>query len=110
MYLNDAELHALLKKEVKRCVQWLLNSQNADGSWGKLRSSDQQRSPRCLSVLTWYYRNCEKDPAIPPAVEKYCKYLLDPENSKAYGVNELVKTTGFVGLAVAELLKPGSTF
>ncbi len=110
MYLKDSELHALMKKEVKPCVQWLLGLQNADGSWGKLRSSDQQRSPRCLSVLTWYYRNCEQDPAIPPAVRKYCKYLLNPENSKAYGVKELVKTSGFVGLAVAELLMPGSTF
>ena len=31
-------------------------------------------------------------------------------DSKAYGVKLLVKTTGFVGLAIAELLAPGSTF
>ena len=109
-HLKDPELHAFLKKEIRPCVQWLLTIQNPDGSWGKLRSSDQQRSPRCLSVLTWYYRNCEQDPAIATAVQKYCKFLLKPENSKAYGVKELVKTTGFVGLAVAELLAPGSTF
>jgi len=110
MYLKDPEMHELLRKEVKPCVQWLLSLQNPDGSWGKLRSPDQQRSPRCLSVLTWYYRTFEQDPATAAAVQKYCKYLLNVENSKAYGVKLLVRTTGFVGLAVAELLAPGSTF
>ncbi len=109
-YLKDTDLHEWLGKEMKLSVQWLLDLQNKDGSWGKLRSSDQQRSPRCVSVLTWYYRTFDPDPAIARAVRKYCEFLLDPVNSKAYGVKELVKTTGFVGLAVAELLAPGSTF
>ncbi len=37
-------------------------------------------------------------------------FLLDPETSAAYGVKELVRTSGFVGLALADLLQPDCTF
>ena len=110
VHLEDSRLRALLHAEFKPTVQWLLAGQNADGSWGKLRSADQRRSPRVLTLLTWYYRQVDRDPNVAAAVRKYCRYLLDPANSKAYGVKDLVRTTGFVGLAVAEVVAPGSTF
>jgi hypothetical protein len=43
-------------------------------------------------------------------VRKYCRFLLNPENSKKYGVKELIRTTGFVGLAVADVIQAGSIF
>ncbi len=109
-HLDDPELKALLRKGLEPTVAWLLRRQNADGSWGKLRSADQQRSPRSLTLLTWWYRDVDPTEAVAQSVHRYCSYLLKPANSTAYGVKQLVRTTGFVGLAVAEVLKPGCTF
>ena len=44
------------------------------------------------------------------AVRKYFRYLLVPENAKAYGIKDLVRTSGFAGLAAAEVIRPGVTF
>lgn len=108
--IKDREVRELLHRGLKPSVQWLLAGQNVDGSWGKLRSADQQRSPRVLTLLTWYYRNVEPDPKVAESVRRYCRFLLDPANSRAYGVKELVRTTGFVALAIQEVIAPGSTF
>jgi hypothetical protein len=60
--------------------------------------------------LAWYYRAAEPDPRIAGAVTKYCHFLLLPANTKAYGVKQLVRTSGFVGLTVADLIEPRVTF
>ena len=99
-----------LGRGLKPTVQWLLTTQNPDGSWGQAQSADQQRSPSVVSLLAWSWRNVEADPKIAQSVQKYCRFLLDPTNSEQYGVKQLVRTTGFVGLTVSELLAPGSTF
>lgn len=44
------------------------------------------------------------------AVNRYCGFLLDPEKAKTYGIKKLVRTTGFAGLTVGEVLQPGSTY
>ncbi len=110
MYLKDPGLQDLLRKKLKPTVRWFLAGQNADGSWGKLRSADQQRSPRSLTLLSWFYRHVDPSPEAAESVRKYCRFLLNPENSKAYGVKTLVRTSGFVGLAVAEIVSDRSTF
>lgn len=51
-YHSDAR--AELAKGFERTVQYLVATQLADGSWGKLRSADQQRSPRVLTLLSWW--------------------------------------------------------
>ncbi len=110
MYLKDPAIRSLLRKELTPTIRWFLAGQNPDGSWGKLRSADQQRSPRAVTLLAWYYRQVDPDPKVAESVQRYCRFLLDPKNSKAYGVKELLRTSGFVGLTVAEILAPGSTF
>jgi hypothetical protein len=110
MHFKDQEVRALLQRELRPTIQWLIAGQNPDGSWGKMRSPDQQRSPRAVSLLAWYYRTVEREPKVAEAVQRYCRFLLDPANSKAYGVKDLVRTTGFVGLTVAEIISPGSSF
>ena len=75
-----------------------------------MQSADQQRSPRAVSLLAWYYRNVEREPRVKDAILNYCLFLLDPEKSSAYGIKKLVRTTGFAGLTVAEILQPGSTY
>lgn len=108
--ITDEAFRAALLRDIAPSIEWLLRTQNRDGSWGELRSQDQQRSPGVVTLLAWYYRSGNPDPRIVKAVRQYCRFLLNPENSKAYGVKELVRTTGFVGLVVADLLKPGVTF
>jgi len=110
MYVNDAELKAMLRDRLRPTVRWFLGRQNPDGSWGKLRSADQQRSPRAVTLLTWYCRHVQPDPKVLESIRAYCRFLLNPSNSWAYGVKQLVRTSGFVGLAVAEILSDGSTF
>jgi hypothetical protein len=109
-HLDDAATRARIAREVKPCVEWLLRTQNADGSWGEARSQDQQRSPGVVTLLAWYYRTVGADPRIARAVHRYCRFLLNPGNSKQYGVKTLVRTTGFVGLVVADLIAPLITF
>jgi hypothetical protein len=109
-HISDRRLRSQILGGVRPCIEWLLQAQGADGLWGKAKSFDQQRSPGVISLLAWYHRTVDPDPRISQAVRRYFQCLLDPANSRRYGVKELVRTTGFVGLAVAELLEPGVTF
>ncbi len=99
-----------IARGVKPTIEWLIKTQNADGTWGATRSDDQQRSAGVLSLLNWYYTSVERDERVRNAADKYIAFLLDPANSQTHGVKELVRTTGFVGLAIAEVLRPGITF
>jgi hypothetical protein len=110
LYLNDAALRREIAETLKASVEWLLRTQNENGTWGKMKSADQQRSPGCVTLLVWYDRNVEADPRIAVAVRKYCQFLLVPANRQIYGCKELLRTTGFIGLVLANLLKPNVTF
>ena len=106
----------------------LVHNQSTDGSWGKFgkgqegvagaevlrsgfsASGDAQRSPRALSLLQWCYSNLEARSDTKAAITKYINFLLVGGGSAAFGVNELALPTGFVGLAVADLIHPWSTF
>jgi hypothetical protein len=106
----DRPLRDLIAREAAPTVAYVVRDQNADGSWGALRSDDQERSPGVVSLLNWYYHNVEPDPDVAAAVRRYCEYLLVDANSEACGVRILLVATGFVGLAVAEVIDPGITF
>lgn len=123
----DCGLHYSALKDklmsLKSTVAWLVANQNADGSWGKwdlegtssfTPSGDAQRSPRALSLLQWYIATYGADSTVTTAIKKFVDFLLNPEKTKAFGVNTNssggVLVTGFVGLAVADLLQPWVTF
>jgi hypothetical protein len=108
--VDDKVARAGLERGVKPSIDWLVKTQNPDGTWGEKRSDDQQRSAGALSLLNWYYLKADRDDRVRAAVDKYIGFLLDPANSRMHGVKELVRTTGFVGLAIAEVLRPGITF
>ncbi len=110
LLLEDEALRQNLRRQLEPSVHWMISGQNPDGSWGALRSADQQRSPRALTLLTWACPWTAQREAAAKAVNAYCEFLLNPENSAAYGVKELVRTSGFVGLALADLLQPNCTF
>jgi hypothetical protein len=103
-------------------VQYLLATQGDDGAWGALRGADQQRSPRVLTLLSWWLRAERRagrtDAKVQAAVDKYLGFLWQdsrwPKQSD-YGVGGfspkvLLHTTSFVGLAVADTLSYGVTF
>ncbi|AQQ70545.1 hypothetical protein SMSP2_00897 [Limihaloglobus sulfuriphilus] len=108
-FMNDIE-RAEFAKDIRPTIDWILRNQNDDGTWGQLRSPDQQRSPGVVSLLNWYYVHIQQDADVKEAVKRFFAYMLVPENSEAYGIKELVRTTGFLGLTVSEILKPDSTF
>eukprot|EP00035_Acanthoeca_spectabilis_P024329 m.453364 g.453364 ORF g.453364 m.453364 type:complete len:416 (-) comp20483_c0_seq1:130-1377(-) len=113
---------------LKSTVEWLVANQNPDGSWGKWSnltvgedqgvrfspSGDAQRSPRALSLIQWYLATYGPDPSIEESIHKFVAFLLDDAKAKAFGVNTNstagVLVTGFVGLAVADLIQPWVTF
>lgn len=107
--LKDEALNREMAPEIQPVIEWLLRHQNPDGTWGKLRSQDQQRSPGVVTLLAWHHRAVRRDDRVQAAIQRYTRYLLNPENSRAYGIKELVRTSGFVGLVFADLIRPGIT-
>ena len=97
----------------KPTVDFLLKEQNNEGFWGVLGSGDLMRSPRCLTLLSWWVKTVDtssyRDTPVHDAIDKYLVYLMkkvDPE----YGLKLNTITTGMVGLAVSDALSFGSTF
>lgn len=106
---------------LRATCDWLVSNQSADGSWGKFgpsnhllqftASGDTQRSPRVLSLLQWcVQRLSPPDHAHARAAARFVDFLLQPKNSAAFGVNNQSLPTGFVGLAIADYIRPWSTF
>lgn len=127
------ERHAELSTTLKKTVYFLVHNQSADGSWGRWDqpggtedarsdnlsglqfspSGDAQRSPRALSLLQWYYMHVSADKEVGTAIQKYATFLANKANQAQYGIGAptwLALPAGFVGLAVADLLQPWSTF
>ena len=107
---DDGDFKKEIVSSMNRSIQWLLNSQNKYGTWGNLRSEDQQRSQGVLNLLVWYYNQVSPNPNVQKSIRENCLYFLNDENSKKFGVKELPITTGFVGLGIAEVIEPGITY
>lgn len=71
-YSPDAR--AELAKGFESTVNYLVDTQLKDGSWGALRSADQQRSPRVLTLLSWWLqvqaRAGRTDAKVSAAIDK----------------------------------------
>lgn len=87
--------------------EYLLRTQNADGSWGRAQSPDQMRSPRVVSLLQWC-NTIQPSSKLNKAIDRYFEYLF--AHGKEYGLKNLTITSGFVGLALADHLQWGITF
>lgn len=99
-----------IETRIPNSIEWCVDEQNRDGTWGKLRSEDQQRSQGIINLLVWYYEDVRRQSDVLNAIRKNYRYFSDPDNSQEFGVTELPVTTGFVGLAIAEMLEPGITY
>jgi len=116
-------LPALAAEWARQCTPlaaYLVRSQHPDGYWGlntTVDTPDLRRGPRVVTFLQWYYTHVQ-DAAVAGAINKYAQFLIsDP---LWYGVatdsKDIVQdvgpglVTGFVSLAVADLLAWPSTF
>jgi hypothetical protein len=113
MYINIANKNDELKNQWKLTVDYLLRTQNPEGYWGKLESGDLMRSPRCLTLLSWWLKvvNTQKyqDKPVEEAVERYLNYLIN-HGEHEYGLLHNTITTGMVGIALADAIEFGISF
>jgi len=93
---------AEMRRKFKPVIEFVLRTQNADGSWGNtqpmLRSAanrspwnkrpfpDRRRSAGAVNVLTWWYNHVEKDPRALAAVRKFDRYITNPANAADFGM------------------------
>jgi hypothetical protein len=118
-------VHAHLVAKLNATVRFLVKNQSKDGTWGAWQGNsvpgrfdpigDAQRSPRVLSLLQWWHQQVDADPTVEAAITRYTDFLTTPANHAPYGLGGptarwLALPTGFVGLAIADLLQPWSTF
>ncbi len=118
-YCRKGEWRKEIRRKIKPHIDYVLKTQNPDGTWSVPGPWDQKRSPGIINFLIWYYRHVEKDPRIPAATEKFEAFLLVPENAKRFGLlnegaipeskNQIAHdcVTGLTGRALADMLKPG---
>ena len=98
-----------------RMVEYLLENQQPNGELMNPATSskgEQQRSPRAVSLLQWYDERTPSDKRAGDAIQKYIGFLQssDAFDPDGYGINSYALVTGFVGLAVADLIQPWITF
>ena len=81
-------------------------------------SGDALRSPRALTLLQWYAARVDSgDAKVSRAISRFVDFILDPAKAAAFGVMQDAAptkggalVTGFVGLALADLVAPWVTF
>ncbi len=119
LYSNQPAQRTELDADVAPHIEWLLRTQNPDGSWAVKNSSDQKRSPGVVDLLIWYDSHVKHDERIVAAVRKFDRFLLTPGQAQAFGLlsadsgnggasgsegAEVV--TALSGRAVADILSP----
>ncbi len=106
-YVDDAQFRERLARRVRPHIEWLLRTQNADGSWAAKGSGDQHRSHGVVNVLVWFHERIERDPRAAAAVRRYAALLLDEERSAYLQVPGNGIATSLAGRALAEIVRPG---
>jgi hypothetical protein len=111
-----------MRTKIKPHIDYVLKTQNPDGTWAPRSNWDQKRSPGIINFLIWYHQHVEKDPRIPRATQKFEAYVLNPENGRDFGLLHVGAipdpqnqqavigydcVTGLTGRALADLLQPG---
>jgi hypothetical protein len=121
LYCNNPAWRKEIRAAIKPQIEFLLRSQNPDGTWAQADSGDQKRTPGIANFLIWYYDKVQKDPRILQAVQKFDRVLADPQKAKDFGMlsagnpdigggprhlrNDVL--TSLAGRALADILSPG---
>src|SRR5690348_2691615 len=75
-----------VRKRIRPQIEFLLRTQNADGTWAQADSSDQKRTPGIANLLVWYYDKVHKDPKVLAAIRKFDLVLADPAKAREFGL------------------------
>jgi hypothetical protein len=118
--LHFPDSNSGMVRQFKPTVDYLLTTQGPEGFWGKMHSSDLERSPRVLSLLSWWINATTRGGAKPyvdlpstAAADKFVSYLVAhgvSRNGDEYGVGSQTITSGMAGIAVADWLSFGASF
>lgn len=108
-----------IESAIQPSIEFLLRTQNANGTWAKPGSLDQARSPGVINYLTWYYDHVHHDPRVALAVRRFDAFLLNRRESNAWGLlssgpdKSIWKGTqadvarSLTGRAIADIVQPG---
>jgi hypothetical protein len=119
LYSRQPDWNREFRAAIKPQIDYVLRTQNSNGTWAPDSNWDQKRSPGIVNLLTWYYDHVEKDPRIVKAVRKFADFILVPENAKSFGMGNdgavpppadriaYDCVTGLTGRAFADILRPG---
>ena len=119
MYCGKRAWQKEMRTRVKPHIDYILRTQNPNGTWALEGPWDQKRSPGIINFLIWYYRNAEKDPRILHAIRKFETFILSPADAKAFGMlndgatptakeqNPCEVVTSLTGRALADMIRPG---
>ena len=119
LYCGQRAWKKQIGAQIKPHIDFLLRTQNPNGTWSVPGDWDQKRSPGIINFLVWYYDHVEKDRRVPPAIKRFNAFILVPENAKAFGIlNDGAVpgtksqasydcVTALTGRALADILKPG---
>ena len=107
IYIDDAAFRERLGRRVRPHIEWLLRTQNDDGSWAKKSSGDQLRSHGVVNLLLWYNENVGRDPRIITAIRRWYLLLLDEKQSAYLHVPGDGIATSLAGRALLEIVRPG---
>ena len=118
--IRHQEMNAKMVTEWRPTVDYLLRTQGPDGFWGALKSADLQRSPRVVSLLSWWTNATSQtrpgyvDAPATEAADRYVAFLVAQGVSHSagneYGVGSATITSGMAGIAVADWLSLGASF
>jgi hypothetical protein len=119
LYCGKRAWQQEVRAKIKPHIDYVLKTQNPDGTWAAPGPWDQKRSPGIINLLTWYYRYVEKDRRIPAAIGRFEAFLLVPQNARNFGLLNagaapLPKeqasfdcVTSLTGRALADMIEPG---
>ena len=117
--LHFPERNAKMVAQFRPTVDYLLRTQGPDGFWGALKSADLQRSPRVVSLLSWWINATTQtrpgyvDVPATEAADRYVAFLVAQgvsDSGNEYGVGSATITSGMAGIAVADWLSLGASF
>jgi rhamnogalacturonyl hydrolase YesR len=122
LYCGRPDWQQEVRAKIKPHIDYVLKTQNPDGSWAPPSNWDQKRSPGIVNFLIWYWQHVERDPRIPAATRKFEAFILNPENGRKFGLlnagavpdlkvqQEVIGfdcVTGLTGRALADMIQPG---
>ena len=106
LYLDDQGYRDALKKAAPKIKDSILSLQEESGIWGTEREYDGQRSAFLAHFLNWYRENIDSDPRVEVGLDRFISYVLNPDSNSRYGIANLLRVSGFVGLVFASFHYP----